>query len=406
MLLHAAALLVVHSSVQEKHRRNVRRIGIPLLLLLDLPFAYLQIVYKSWHPDPIDAIWSAFVPIWTILQFNGLIATLVILIRAGLAAVMKTTMMKRVPKMTITKQRMKRPDGEADGVAGRRRFLKGAGLVLGGTMANVGFLAAADGDEDRKIERVKIRVPGLPEEFLGLTIGMASDVHSSPFMGPDQMRLYADALNSLEADLIVMTGDFVNSKVREVYPCAEAFSDLSAPMGVYGVTGNHDYYSRDVDRVVRELDDAGIRMLINENVLLKKGESELRLLGVDEDALYDIREYNERGETSRGATENLFAGVDRSTTSILLAHKPYTFEDYAEAGVDLALSGHTHGGQIVLGASDRMRVSIASLASGYISGLYRSRSSTAQMYISRGIGYTGIPVRINCPPEITHIQLV
>lgn len=235
---------------------------------------------------------------------------------------------------------------------------------------------------------------------------MISDIHSSLFMSRDTMEQYARTLQSLKAELIVLPGDFVNSKTREVYPFAEAFSGLTAPLGVYGVTGNHDYYTREIDTVTKEVEQAGIRLLRNENLRIEKNGVGFRLLGIDDDAIYDVRQYLRDGKTEKGRIEHMLKGIQGGEPTVFLCHKPYPFEEYAQLGMDLMLSGHTHGGQIVLGKLDKLNVSVASLASTYIAGLYKARSNPeAQMYISRGIGTAGLPVRINCPPEVTHITL-
>lgn len=431
-LFHLIALLAAERLAGERMPHRLRR-ALPwviptAILLLDGPLVVMQILYRTWHPEIVDRVWGTIWFPWLLLQFNAGIAGLLVVFRYGVKSVgsrmnrmsMKNnTFRKKTARITDSERRERRADRRelafeqsgadrlADGTMPRRHFVRTAALFVGGVAANASFLSAAAGEDDMVVERVKIHVPGLPANFRGLRIGMISDFHSNQFMTLERMRRYADALRRLEADVIVLPGDFVNSKVREVYPFAEAFADLSAPLGVFGVTGNHDYYSRDIDIIVREIEQAGIRMLVNENVVLKRGDQTIRLLGVDEDAIYDVKNYLKQGETSRGAIEHLVAGVDRSDTSILLCHKPYPFEEYADLGVNLMLSGHTHGGQIVLASSDRMNVSFASLASTYLSGLYRSRMHPdAQMYISRGIGWTGIPVRINCPPEVTHIMLV
>ena len=431
-LFHLIALHAALRLAGGRIPQSVRRVlpwGIPsAILLLDGPLFVMQVLYKTWHPEIVDQVWSAIWFPWLALQFNAGIAGLLVMFRYGSLwirsnlnrmSMKKNTLRKKTARIMDSERRERRHDrrelafeesvgeGIVNGTMPRRHFVRTAALLVGGVAANASFLSAAADDDDMVVERVKIHVPGLPENFRGLRIGMISDLHSNQFMTRERLTLFADALRKLDADLIVLPGDFVNSRVREVYPFAEAFADLNAPLGVFGVTGNHDYYSRDIDIVVREIEQAGIRMLVNENVILKRGDQTLRLLGVDEDAIYDVNEYLKQGETSRGAIENLVSGVDRSETSILLCHKPYPFEEYADLGVNLMLSGHTHGGQIVLAGSDRMNVSFASLASTYLAGLYRSRMHEgAQMYISRGIGWTGIPVRLNCPPEVTHIMLV
>ncbi len=252
-----------------------------------------------------------------------------------------------------------------------------------------------------------IKVPGLSEAFKGTTIAMIADVHSSVFMTREDMEAYKAHLMGLKTDMIFIVGDFVNSKVAEVYPLAEAFSGISAPYGVYGVTGNHDYYSRDIETIATEISQAGIRLLRDENLAIEKGGEKLWLMGIDDDHLYDVNSYLETGRTERGSIENMLKGIPADAPRLFLCHKPYPFEEYSRLGMDVMFSGHTHGGQVVLAQLDNVNLSFASLASRYIAGLYRSRTSRrSQLYVTRGIGTVGIPLRLNCPPEITHITLV
>lgn len=417
------------------------------LLLLDLPLAYTLLFYKDWHPLIADQTILVIRYPWLLLQFNAAIVGILVLgyrhvymrfirhIRptaveaddngsvspgeiesdsgqnAGPAPLIltpfdQTTNMMSLRNDMTNESELTRKPGSSD-ESDRRRFLKTAAFATGGLILNGAVLSAANDDRDDIIERRTIRIPNLPDALKGTTIAMLSDVHSSVFMSRSRMERYARMLNGLKADVIVIPGDFVNSKVREVYPFGEAFSGLSAPMGVYGVTGNHDYYSGDIEKIASEVEGAGIRLLRNENVRLEKNGVSFRLLGMDDDAIYDVRQYVENGVTEKGRVENVMRGIAADEPTILLSHKPYPFEEYGAMGIDLTLSGHTHGGQIVLARVDRMNVSFASLASTYISGLYKAHSNPAsQMYISRGIGTAGIPIRWNCPPEVTHITLV
>lgn len=400
-----------------------KAVGIITLFLLDLPLFYLQLIYKSWHPLFVDEILYAIRFPWALLMINSLALGVIIvghyygtrivkrLFRGRKGAAEQSPAHTHPSALTMNKERttmMKKDDvaGTESGFT-RRSFLQTSGLAMGGIILNASLLSAANGDEDSVVERIHIRIPDLPPALSGTTIAMLSDIHSSVFMNRSRMERYAGILNSLKADLIVLPGDFVNSKVREVYPLGEAFSGLEAPLGVYGVTGNHDYYTRKIETIAKEVEQAGIRLLRNENIQLEKNGATFRLMGMDDDAIYDVREYVDKGKTEKGRIENLVKGVGDKEPTIFLCHKPYPFEDYAKMGVDLTLSGHTHGGQIVLGKLDKLNVSVASLASTYIAGLYKARSNPAsQMYISRGIGTAGIPIRINCPPEVTHITLV
>jgi len=246
-------------------------------------------------------------------------------------------------------------------------------------------------------ERTDIRIPikGLPESFHNFSIGFISDIHSGIFMSGERMRSYADAVNDLGADMIVVTGDFVNSQLDEAYPLREAFSVLSAEHGVYGVLGNHDFFSRKIEDVVREIEKGGISILRNRNLTLSRKGDSLNLAGVDD-----------TGSNETAARYmNMVAGKGISQAPrILLCHRPYFFREAADAGFDLTLSGHTHGGQVVLGGMGKDVLAPARLVSPYVAGLYTE--GDAQMYISRGIGTVGVPFRFNCPPEITKIVLV
>lgn len=245
-----------------------------------------------------------------------------------------------------------------------------------------------------EITRCDVHIPGLDPSFEGFTIGLLSDIHSSAFMQRPEMERYAEAMNGLGADAIVVTGDFVNSTLDEVYPLAEAFSALRAPHGVYGVLGNHDFFTRHVDLVAREIDDCGVTLLRNDHALIRKDGGSLAILGVD-----DVG----RPDQATSAIAAAGRGVTERTPRILLCHRPYFLKEAAEGGVDLVLSGHTHGGQVSFGNLGGTHVALASLASRYVWGLYEEHG--ARMYVNRGIGTVGLPIRINCPPELTVIRL-
>jgi predicted MPP superfamily phosphohydrolase len=202
------------------------------------------------------------------------------------------------------------------------------------------------------------------------------------------------ALLSVDADVIVVPGDFVTSATEEVYPFAESFSALHAPSGVYGVMGNHDFFAADPDRVAREVNDCGIRLLHNERTLVTKGGGSIALVGID-----DVG----RPERASAYLRSALRGASPEVPSILLCHRPYFLPQAAEEGIDLVLSGHTHGGQIVFGRFGNVTLTPAQLFSPYVWGHYRH--GAAQMFVSRGVGTVGLPMRINCPPEIVVITL-
>ncbi len=245
-------------------------------------------------------------------------------------------------------------------------------------------------------EKTDIRIPikNLPDSFHNFSIGFISDVHSGIFMSGERMRKYAEAVNALKTDLIVVTGDFVNGQLDEAYPFREAFGILSAEHGVYGVLGNHDFYSRKVEDVVREIEKGGLSILRNRSLTLTKNGESINLAGVDDTGSEETAARYIRGVAGRSV-----AGLPK----ILLCHRPYFFHAAAASGFDLTLSGHTHGGQVVLGGRGKDVLAPARMVSPYVAGLYTE--GAAKMYISRGIGTVGVPFRFNCPPEITKIVL-
>jgi predicted MPP superfamily phosphohydrolase len=278
--------------------------------------------------------------------------------------------------------------------ARRRVFLRRGITILAGASFTGSAIGAIRRNEF-EINHIEIPIKSLAEEHNGFTICLLSDIHSSVFMTKETMLRYARAANALKTDVIAVVGDFVNSQVEEVYPFAEAFSELKAPYGVYGVLGNHDYYSRDVDTVAKHVDECGIRLLVNSQLTIEKNNKKLHLLGADD-----------TGNTVKAGRsfDAMLKRVDVENTKILLCHRPYFFQQAADRNIDLTLSGHTHGGQIVFARVGNEIVSFARVASPYVAGLYTINSS--HMYVSRGIGTVGVPVRINCPPEITKITLV
>jgi predicted MPP superfamily phosphohydrolase len=270
-----------------------------------------------------------------------------------------------------------------------RRGMEGTAAVAFGSSA-YGVLVGRFAYETDSKELVLDR---LHPAFDGLTVTFLSDIHSSVFMTKSEMDEYVRVVNELKSDLIVVGGDFVNGLTEEVYPFAESFSNLKASLGIFGVTGNHDYYASDPERVIREVEACGIKLLHDEKYILRRGDASLTFLGVDD--IGSARRASERIAVARkGGTEG---------ATILLCHRPYFLPQAAEQGVDLMLSGHTHGGQIVLASVGHLALTPAALASPYVAGEYRHGNSL--MYVSRGIGTVGVPVRLNCPPEVTRFTL-
>lgn len=256
-----------------------------------------------------------------------------------------------------------------------------------------------------KIEHKDIKIANLPEELKGTTITLISDIHSGQYMNEKDMREYAEVINSLGSDIICIPGDFVNRGDKEIPPLTRAFRDLKAEYGVYGSLGNHDFFM-DGNVVSSALNnETPIQMLRNDFRKITIKGKELYMMGVDDTRgagahMEAVMKYYEDTEQKLKAAEGDIAGKPK----ILLCHKPYGFDELAKKDIDLILSGHTHGGQVVPIKLGNFNLSFAATVSKYIDGLYTIGKSN--MYVSRGIGTVAMPIRLNCPPEITVIKLV
>ncbi len=301
-----------------------------------------------------------------------------------------------IKKLKPVRERMEkaRGDGRFERWSlSRRRFLqRGFTIFSGVTFAGTAYGAFTK--YDYEISNISIPIIDLPPQFEDFTITLIADIHSSVFMTREDMRRYVNAINELGSELIVIPGDFVNSMVEEVYPFAEAFSELKAPLGIFGTLGNHDFFT-DVETVAREVDACGVKMLRNDKVDVKKNGAKIHLLGVDDTG---------RVQRAELFYDKVLAQTEPHVPRILLCHRPYFFDQAATRNIDLTLAGHTHGGQFVFARIGKTVIAPALVASPYIAGLYTKEKS--RMYVTRGLGTVGIPVRINCPPEITKITLV
>lgn len=241
------------------------------------------------------------------------------------------------------------------------------------------------------VERVRVSVAKLPKALSGYRILQVTDVHVGPTIGKGFIEEIVRRVNAEEPDCVVITGDLVDGSVEELGPLVEPLRRLRAKDGVFFVTGNHEYYSG-VDAWLEFLPSLGIRVLRNERVPLRDaGGGGLDLAGVDD---HGARQFGNGHGTD---LDKALGGRDRSRALVLLAHQPKTILRAVEHAIDLQLSGHTHGGQIwPWGYAVR-------LDQPHVAGL--ARHGSAQIYVSRGTGYWGPPVRVGAPAEITRVEL-
>ncbi|MCH2169231.1 metallophosphoesterase [Myxococcota bacterium] len=238
--------------------------------------------------------------------------------------------------------------------------------------------------------RVEIFVPNWPRKLDGFRIAQISDIHIGVLLDRRFAAALTQRVNDLSADLVAVTGDLVDGSVAELAPEVEPFGALRGRLGVFFVTGNHDHFSGATE-VVTLVEGLGLKALRNQRVEIVDGGECFDLIGVDD---------AHAGWTDSDGGENLDAaleGRDENRPGILLAHDPTTFRRASSRGIDLQLSGHTHGGQIwPFGILVRLFVR-------YLSGVYRK--GRAQLYVSRGSGFWGPPLRLFAPAEVTEIVI-
>ncbi|MBN1458490.1 MAG: metallophosphoesterase [Armatimonadetes bacterium] len=273
----------------------------------------------------------------------------------------------------------------------RRRFLRRA-LIGGGVVVGGGTLWSLFGERTWLTARqVSVPIRDLPPVLDGFTIAHLSDLHRGPYISEGQVREAVQMAMSYAPDLIVLTGDHLSLSARYAKSCAGALSGLSAEYGVFGVLGNHEYWTHEVDRVTTSYRDAGITMLINDSVPVVVGDAIWWLCGVD-----DIWE-------GKVDLEKALAKVPDEHFRILLCHEPDYADTAAEHDIPLQLSGHSHGGQIRLPWVGPVRLPVYAFKYPY--GLQQVPGSTTQVYTTAGVGVTFPPIRINCRPEVSILRL-
>lgn len=275
----------------------------------------------------------------------------------------------------------------------RRNFIR---LAAGAGVVALGADSVLIEPNRPRLVRKEIRLRRWPSHLDGFSIALLSDFHYDPYFSIHPIRSAITTVNALNPDLVVLTGDFVSMPffgehepgAAAAEPCAELLRNLQCRRGLWAVLGNHDAFT-DPDRVTSALRTQGIRVLSNESVPIEGNAARFWLAGVD-DVL---------GKTAD--LEKTLHDIPSGEATVLLAHEPDYADRAARHAVDLQLSGHSHGGQVrfpLLGP-----LYLPDLARKYISGLYRIGDLT--LYTNPGIGTITIPVRFNCPPEVTLLTL-
>lgn len=293
----------------------------------------------------------------------------------------------------------------------RRHFIRFAALLAGS--APFYLTAYGFGDErlGYRIERVDMPVAGLPENLDGLRVLQLSDIHRSDFMTKYELRRAVDMANGLHPDLAVITGDMISYRGDPLEDCVSELGRLRAPLGVWGCNGNHEAYAGVEERAKELFRKHGMRLLRQESTELAWRGGRMNLIGVDYQSAVD----------GKPMLRDIEPMIRKDIPNILLSHNPNSFYRAAGLGIELSLAGHTHGGQIDLDILNH-NLTPARLFTKFVAGPYRlpmgpgpreqrgaltggSKSKMAALYVNRGLGTFGIPVRLGAPPEITLMVL-
>lgn len=243
-----------------------------------------------------------------------------------------------------------------------------------------------------RVVTVDVPIADLPAPLHGFTIVQISDIHVGPTIRGDYVESIVGAVNRLEADMVAVTGDLVDGSVAQLRSHVAPLSGLTSRHGTYFVTGNHEYYSG-VTAWVAELRSLGVKVLLNEHVVLIHNDEALVIAGVTDHGGHHFDESHRSDPAAAVA-----AAPDHARVRILLAHQPRSAEAASRAGFQLQLSGHTHGGQFWPWNF------FVRLQQPFTAGLQRLQN--LWVYTSRGTGYWGPPKRFGAPSEITRLRLV
>jgi predicted MPP superfamily phosphohydrolase len=243
-----------------------------------------------------------------------------------------------------------------------------------------------------RVVRVEVPIAGLPAALDGYSIAQISDIHVGPTIKRPYLNAIVNKVNGLKPDAIAVTGDLVDGSVQRLALHTEPLARLTAPDGAFFVTGNHEYYSG-AEQWIAEVRRLGLQVLMNEHVIRRRGGASLMIAGVTD---YTAEHFD---PAHKSDPRQAMAGAPRDVAvKILLAHQPRSAPAAADAGFDLQLSGHTHGGQFFPWNL------FVPLQQPFVAGLNRVRS--LWVYTSRGTGYWGPPKRFGAPSEITLVRLV
>jgi predicted MPP superfamily phosphohydrolase len=272
----------------------------------------------------------------------------------------------------------------------RRRFVQTGLTALAAAPVMISGYGALYESSGCRIEKVSLPLGRVRPFDPPLKVAQVSDIHAGLFMTPTQMRRCAEMVQELRPDLFMLTGDFISNSVTYLPACVKEMARVQARYGSFAVLGNHEHWYSEPEEVIAIFEAGGIQVLQNAHRILETDRGRIALAGID-----DLR-------FGQPDLDRALEGLDPALPTILLSHRPEIFPQAAARNIALTLSGHYHGGQVKVSLLG-FDFSLAHLLSPYPEGLYGLGNS--HLYVNRGLGTTGTPVRLNAPPEITLFRL-
>jgi predicted MPP superfamily phosphohydrolase len=297
--------------------------------------------------------------------------------------------------LRIARSRHKPSSGPVDnsGALSRRQFL-GAALATAPALLNLSLTIIAIRQLDQfRVRRFVLPIRGLPRDLRGLTVVQVSDMHVGRFTSGRVLRDIVRAVNELRGDLVLLTGDLINDALADLDHGLELVRSMEARFGAYLIEGNHDLIENSAE-FERRVKQSGLPFLLDESIIVTIRGAPVQLLGL---SWTRVRE--NRDAAIAASVRRLITQRQPGTFPILLAHHPHAFNAAAEASVPLTLSGHTHGGQLMLNE----QLGFGPALFRYWSGLYSRGES--KLIVSNGVG-NWFPLRARAPAELVHLTLV
>ena len=364
------------------------RITVAIFALAQLAGLIWLLTQRFAHAESM-ALFSKFA-MATVFIWHMILLPVLLLLTVALLPILAMVALIRSPRRP---RNFNLTPADARGALSRRQFL-GVALAAAPPLFNLSLATVAMRQLDQfRVRRFVLPIAGLPSDLHGLTITQISDMHVGRFTSGRVLREVVRVVNELRADLALLTGDLINDALMDLDHGLDLVRSMQARHGVYLIEGNHDLIENGLE-FERRVKDSGIPFLLDESIVITIRGAPLQLLG-----LSWTRARENRDVAIAAAVRELLNQRQPESFPILLAHHPHAFDTAAAASVPLTLSGHTHGGQLMLNE----QCGFGPALFRYWSGLYRKGAS--KLIVSNGVG-NWFPLRVRAPAELLHLTLL